>query len=156
MLRRSKIDDDDLGDHPRLLVVNDDEAGCELVARILESRGFLATRVHAHNDALLALNKASEPVKGVVIDFTSGGASSSLKLLDSIRHGGEAKRDIPVVILAASANSQLFAFQSGADAFIVRPVHADDLIGEIRTVLGRSSDEREAVREAYLNETQNA
>lgn len=156
MLRRSKIDDGDLGEHPRLLVVNDDEAGCELVARILESRGLLATRVHAHNDALLALNKASEPVKGVVVDFTSGGASSSLKLLDSIRHGGEAKRDIPVIILAASANNRLFAFQSGADAFVVRPVHADDLVGEILQVLQRSADEREAVREASMNETQSA
>jgi DNA-binding response OmpR family regulator len=156
VLRRSKIDDDGLGDHPRLLVVNDDEAGCELVARILESRGFLATRVHAHNDALLALNKASEPVKGVLVDFTSGGASSSLKLLDSIRHGGEAKRDIPVIILAASANNRLFAFQSGVDAFVVRPVHADDLVAEIREVLKRSADEREAVREASLNETQSA
>lgn len=156
MLRRSKVDDDDLGEHPRLLVVNDDEAGCELVARIFESRGFLATRIHSHNDALLALNKASEPVKGVVVDFTSGGASSSLKLLDSIRHGGEAKRDIPVIILAASANNRLFAFQSGADAFVVRPVHADELVTEVREVLTRSADEREAVREAYLNETQTA
>lgn len=156
MLRRSKADDDALGDNPRLLVVNDDEAGCELVARIFESRGFLVTRVHSHNDAVQALNKASEPVRGVVVDFTSGGASSSLKLLDSIRHGGEAKRDIPVIILAASANNRLFAFQSGADAFVVRPVHADDLVGEVREVLTRSDDEREAVRQASMDETQSA
>lgn len=156
MLRRSKIDDHDLGDNPRVLVVNDDEGGCEVVSRILERAGMAVSRVHSHTDAMQSLNKGGEPTKGVIVDFTSGGASSSLKLLDSIRHAGEAKRDIPVIILAASANNRLFAFQSGADAFIVRPVHADDLVGEIFEVLRRSPDEREAVRQSFLDESQPA
>lgn len=154
MLRRSKVDDDENG--PRILVANDDEAGCELVARILEANGFSAVRSHAHNDALLALNKASQPVRGVIIDFTSGATSSNLKLLDSIRHGDEANRECGVLVLAASSTNRLFAFQSGADAFMVRPFHANEMVAQLRDLLARSEDERISYRNTQLREAQSA
>jgi len=151
LLRRSRTDHggDDLAG-ARLLVVNDDEGGCELVARILESAGFVATRLHSHADAVLALNKPDQNVDGVIIDFTGGGASSSLKLLDSVRHGVESNREIPTLILATSPNNRIFAFQTGADAFMVRPFHADDLVTEVRRALALSADDREAHRQKML------
>ena len=154
MLRRSKADKKQ-GPH-HLLVVNDDEAGCEIVSRILESKGFTATRAHEHAEALLALGRDGGSFHGVVLDFTSGGTSTSLKLLDSIRHGDEAHRNLPVVILSASANNRLFAYQSGVDAFLVRPFHADELEHELRAVLARSDEEREAHREHELESARSA
>lgn len=158
MLRRSRIDDhgEDGAAGARLLIVNDDEGGCELVARILEGAGFETTRIHSHADAVLALNKPGQDIDAVVIDFTSGGASSSLKLLDSVRHGVERNRDIPALILANSANNRLFAYQTGADAFLVRPFHANDLIAEVRVALGRSVEARDKHRELMLHDEQSA
>ena len=154
MLRRSKSDG---GSGPaRILVVNDDEGGCELVARILEARGATAQRVHTHADAVVALNRTEDPVTLAVLDFTSGGTASSLKLLDSIRHGIEGSRDVPVVMLAASPNNRMFAYQSGTDAFLVRPLHADELGAAIEEVLARSPEEREAYRTTQVDEARTA
>ena len=153
MLRRSKTDGATGG--PRLLVVNEDEAGCELVSRVLESHGAEVTRIHSHTEAVQLLNRGGD-VDGVLIDFTSGGASANLKLLDSIRHASEGKRDIPVVILATSASNRLFAYQQGADSFIVRPVHANDLAAEAFSVAQRSPEERQAARAAALKAAQSA
>lgn len=137
-------------------MVNDDRGGCELVARICEANGFEVRRAHEHGEALLSITRDGVTVDGIVLDFTSGGTSTSLKLLDSIRHGDEAARKVPVVILSASANNRLFAYQSGADAFLVRPFHADDLVAEVRAVLARGDDEREAHREAQLEAARSA
>ena len=154
MLRRSKSDGG--GGPARILVVNDDEGGCELVARILEARGATVQRVHSHADAVVALNRSEEPVALTVLDFSSGGTASSLKLLDSIRHGIEGSRAVPVVMLAASANNRMFAYQSGADAFLVRPLHANELADAVEQVLQRSPEEREAYRAAQVAEARSA
>jgi two-component system response regulator MprA len=137
-------------------VVNDDSGGCELVARIFEANGLEARRIHEHGEALLALSKEAGSLDAVILDFTSGGTSTSLKLLDSIRHGDEASRTLPVLILSASANNRLFAYQSGVDAFLVRPFHADELVAAVRAVLARSVEEREAYREAQLEDARSA
>lgn len=147
-------------DGARLLVVNDDEDGCELVARLLERAGWRVERVHAHADAVRAVNHPGpDPdaaVDGVVVDFSSGGTSSNLKLLDSVRHGEPDSRHLPVVILAGSQQSSSFAYQSGADAYLVRPLHADELVEGVRSVLERSPDDREAHRRAQLDATQSS
>lgn len=155
MLRRSKSDGG-AGGPARILVVNDDEGGCELVARILEARGAKAVRIHDHASAVATLNRKDEPVSLVVLDFTSGGTASSLKLLDSIRHGIEGSRDVPVVMLAASDTNRMFAYQSGTDAFLIRPLHANDLSQTVEEVLARSAEEREAYRNAQVAEARTA
>jgi len=136
-----------------LLVVNDDQAGCELIARILESAGWPAERIYDHNTALATLRSAEPPVTGVVLDFASG-FSSSLKLLDTLRHGESAFTQLPVIMLATSDNNKMYAYQSGADAFMVRPFHMNDLIEEITAMLARSAEERDAHRRAEFKAAQ--
>ena len=47
-----------------------------------------------------------------------------------------------VVLCAASPKNRAFSFQSGADAFLVRPFHIDELTEQIADVLGRAHEER--------------
>lgn len=152
MLRRSKNEG---GAGTDVLVVNDDADGCELVARIIEADGKVVARAHSHNDATQVLRQQPD-LRAVIIDFTSGATASNLKLLDSIRHGDEANRETGVVVLAASATNRMFAFQSGADAFMVRPFHANELLAELGAVLGRSQEERARYRAQQLREAQSA
>jgi len=124
----------------RLLVVDDDPAGRELIARILESAGWQADRCPSEAEALVQLDTAEPPYKAVVIDFTSG-TTSSVQLLGAIRNR-DSSADIPVALLTTSTDGQVFAWQSGVDGFLVRPFHADDLINEVYAMLSRTAAER--------------
>lgn len=133
----------------RILVVDDNADACELVARVIESAGWHATRSYGHDDALAKLDESDPQYKAVVVDFQSGGTGASLELLDAVRRSKDLK-DVPVLLLTRSETNRMFAWESGADAFLVRPFHADDLINEVYAVLTRSVDERAAWREEQL------
>lgn len=79
----------------RLLVVDDDadRAGADL--RILEQATYTVERCADHTAAVQAVKQADPPFSGVVVDFQSGGTSSSLKLLDAIRHIDDKARARP-------------------------------------------------------------
>lgn len=147
MLRRGK---NEATGPTRVLVVNDDPDACELIARIVESAGWTATRVYSHDDAVAALPNADPAFKAVLVDFNEGGTTASLKLLDAVRRMPSFEQ-LPVLVLTRNDANRLFAWQSGVDGFLVRPFHADDLINEVYAVLTRTPDEREAFRSAQLS-----
>jgi DNA-binding response OmpR family regulator len=79
----------------------------------------------------------------VVLDMTTGGVGSSLKILDQIRTSDDRRISTARVVLCASSpKNRSFSFQSGADAFVVRPFHLDDLIDHVTDVIDRPHDER--------------
>jgi two-component system alkaline phosphatase synthesis response regulator PhoP len=133
----------------RVLVVDDNQDACELIARVVESAGWTATRCYSQDDALDKLDNGDPPFKAVIADFQSGGTGASLELLDSVRRSKDFK-DVPVLLVTHNETNRMYAWESGADAFLVRPFHADDLINEVYAVLTRSTDERDAWRETQL------
>ena len=151
MLKRSKTDDEidaAAAGTGTVLVVNDDRDACELIARLLESAGFSARRLHDLDSSSRALSEG--PYQAIVIDSLSCGVTAAFKLLDEIRGGAPDVRHVAVVILAATDTNRLFAYQSGADGFAVRPIHASELIDVVRSVLARDPDERVEYRRAQL------
>lgn len=151
MLKRSKTDDEiDLAaaGTGTVLVVNDDRDACELIARLLEAAGFSARRLHDLDSAPDALEDG--PYQAIIIDSLSCGVTAAFTLLDEIRGGGPEVRNVAVVILAATDTNRLFAYQSGADGFAVRPIHASELLDTVRGVLARDPDERIEYRRAQL------
>ncbi len=78
-----------------------------------------------------------------MLDFDSGGIGTSLKVLDTIRsHDDPRVSTARVVLCAASPKNRTFSFQSGADSFLVRPFHLDELVGQIADVLARAHEDR--------------
>ena len=148
MLKRSPLDDDfDDGPVGTILVFNHDADAAELVGRLVEHAGFGALRFG--DPAGLVGQLAEGGVAAVIIDALGTGISAAFELLDAIRND-QAGRDTAVIILAATATNRLYAYQSGVDAFVVRPFHADELIDAVRTTVGRSVDERERHRREQL------
>jgi DNA-binding response OmpR family regulator len=89
----------------------------------------------------------------VVLDMSSGGVGSSLKILDQIRtHDDRRINTARVVLCAPSPKNRAFSFQSGADAFVVRPFHINDLVAHIVDVIDRPQDERARHRRDQLAE----
>ena len=86
----------------------------------------------------------------VALLATAIGITAAFRVLDDIRKSSPDVRNIAVIILAATDTNRLFAFQSGVDGYVVRPVHADELLDVVRLVLTRTSDERVEFRRAQL------
>jgi DNA-binding response OmpR family regulator len=126
---------------PTVLVVNDDPAACEMLERMIDATGYHAVGATSPDEATSRI--ADELPRCIVLDLDAGGIGTSLKLLDLIRSHPDLKVSTArVVLCAANPKNRSFSFQSGADAFLVRPFHLDELTEQIADVLARAHDER--------------
>ena len=133
-----------------ILVVNDDEDACELLCRILLNAGHSVQRAHNSEQALGQLRVGR--IDCVVLDLATGGIGQNLKLLDTIRSSvTNSVSGVRVVLVAQQTSNRMFSWQAGIDAFIVRPFHANELLGQIAEVLVRSNDERARHRRRELD-----
>jgi DNA-binding response OmpR family regulator len=153
LLKRSKSDDaidQEAADATAgsVLVLNEDRDACELVARLVESAGWPALRAFDLDGVMTGLTQGE--VAGVVIDSLGTGISAAFRVLEEIRGSAPGVAGTAVIILAATETNRLFAFQSEADGFVVRPFHSDELLETVRAVLVRSPDERLRYRKAQL------
>ena len=124
-----------------VLMVNDDPAACEMLVRMVGSRGYRAIGATSPDEATGRI--ATELPRCIVLDLDAGGIGTSLKVLDTIRsHNDLRVSTARVVLCAASPRNRTFSFQSGADAFLVRPFHLDELTEQIADVLARAHEDR--------------
>jgi CheY-like chemotaxis protein len=132
------------------LVVNDEEGAIELLARLLDRAGYVVDRATTHDDALDRLAEGRPDC--VVLDLATGGIGQNLKLLDTIRsHVDDKVAGSRVVLIAHQSSNQLFSWQAGIDAFLLRPFHADELLRDVADVLGRPDEERARHRRRQLD-----
>jgi DNA-binding response OmpR family regulator len=126
---------------PSVLIVNDDRDACEMVVRFLGHAGFATVGAHSDLEAMAAIY--GKLPRCIVLDMTTGGVGSSLKILDQVRSADDRRVSTARVVLCASSpKNRSFSFQSGADAFLVRPFHVQDLIDHVTDVLARPQEER--------------
>ncbi len=126
---------------PAVLVVNDEAGARELLVRFLGQAGFYTDGASSDTKAMFQMTQHLP--RCVVLDMQAGGVGSSLKILDQIRtHQDRRINTARVVLCAPSPKNRTFSFQSGADAFVVRPFHLRDLITEISGVIDRPQDDR--------------
>jgi DNA-binding response OmpR family regulator len=152
--RATKTEQPSKGDFPpgpkQILVVNDDEDACELLCRLLVTAGHRVSRAHNGEQALGQLSIGR--VDCVVLDLATGGIGQNLKLLDTIRSAmSNSVSDVRVVLIAQQTSNRMFSWQAGIDAFLVRPFHANELVGQISEVLTRPNDERARHRRRELD-----
>ena len=134
---------------PGILLVNDDPDVCEMLVRFLGLAGFDAFGARSDLEAMALIH--SRLPRGVVLDMSTGGIGSNLRLLDQIRSNEDQRiRTARVVLCATSAKNRPFSFQSGADSFLVRPFHINELVFQLRDVLARPHDQRSKHRRAEL------
>ena len=126
---------------PTVLVVNDDPSACEMLERMIASKGYNAIGATSPDEALW--RAVEELPRCIVLDLDGAGIGTSLKLLDVIRSHEDLRVSAArVVLCAANPKNRSFSFQSGADSFLVRPFHIDELIAQITDVLGRAHEDR--------------
>jgi CheY-like chemotaxis protein len=134
-----------------VLVVHEDPAGCEVLARVI-GRGT-GLPVHRANDSVEMTAALGQQPGCVVLDVTAGGVGGNLKLLDAVRnHADEVTAGACVVVIAASSSNEMFSWQAGIDAFLKRPFHADELVATVQEAMARPDEQRAAHRREMIEQ----
>jgi CheY-like chemotaxis protein/anti-sigma regulatory factor (Ser/Thr protein kinase) len=134
----------------RVLVVDDDEADRQLVARILADVGFEVQQEASVADALRAVN-GERPPNLIATDLAMAGLSG----LDLARQVREmpGRGELPIIAISASASefSRDRALAAGCSEFVAKPLRADELLGAVGRLLSLTWRTVE-VRAAELSE----
>jgi two-component system, OmpR family, response regulator PhoP len=119
----------------RLLVIEDETALLEQVCTRLEEEGFT---VDSSTDGEEGLYLASEyPVDLAIVDLGLPGMPG----LEVIRHLREAGKKLPILILTARGKweEKVTGLEAGADDYLVKPFHMEELLARIRALLRRAA-----------------
>ncbi len=119
----------------RALIVEDDRAIAEFVARGLREAGFAADQAADGESGLeLAL---SEPYDVAIVDLMLP-RRDGLSLIDELRRRG---RTTPVLILSArrSVDDRVRGLQSGGDDYLTKPFAFAELLARVQALVRRAT-----------------
>jgi len=112
------------GGQSRLLLVDDDEILCSVLARALQRKGFRVTVAHDHQAALAAAAEYSPEFAIVDLKFPDGSGLSLVKELMGLH------KHLRVVVLTgfASIATAIEAVKLGARYYLTKPANVDDIV----------------------------
>jgi DNA-binding response OmpR family regulator len=117
----------------RLLIVEDEAALAELLRGVLERAGFAVDLASGLVEAECFLRVATYDSLILDLGLADG---DGLTLLRTLRRGGNS---VPVLILTArdAPESKVTGLDSGADDYVVKPFHMNELVSRLRALLRR-------------------
>lgn len=120
----------------RLLLVEDDELLAESLKKTLEHQGFAVD--HADNGVDAEFMGDAEPYDVVVLDLGLP-QRPGLEVLANWRNKG---RRMPVIILTGrdAWHERVDGFKAGADDYLGKPFHVEELVARILALVRRSHD----------------
>lgn len=129
----------------KILLVDDDQELCELLARYLQREGIETDQVHTGTEGLE--QGLAEPYDAMVLDIMLPGMSG-LEVLTELRK----KSDLPVVMLTAKGDEmdRIVGLEVGADDYLPKPCNPRELIARLRAVLRRAQPENNAVEDDVI------
>ncbi len=121
----------------RILVIDDEEAICEILQLNLVAEGY---DVDVANSAEEALKLDLTSYSLMLVDIMMG-EMSGYKFLQKIR-SEEATRSIPVILCSAkdTTDDTITGLNLGADDYIAKPFLAREVIARVKSLLRRSND----------------
>jgi len=116
----------------RVLLIDDDEEMCVMLAEYLRSEGFAVETVHNGEDGLKRALSGEHSV--IVLDVMIPGING-IEVLRRLR--GES--DVRVLMLTARGEEvdRVVGFEVGADDYVPKPFSPRELLGRIRAILRR-------------------
>lgn len=118
----------------RLLLIDDDQELCELLASWLGQEGFDVRAAHDGNAARTALE--AERPDAVILDVMLPGGSG----LDLLRQLRQQHAELPVLMLSARGEplDRILGLELGADDYLAKPCDPRELTARLRAILRRS------------------
>lgn len=130
----------------KLLIIDDDEALCQLLADYLTHEGYEVAAVHSAEAALARL-EGDEAWDLLILDIQMPGASG-LELLQQLRP----RITTPVIMLTGRGDEidRILGLEMGADDYLGKPCNPRELLARIRAVLRRAPSDPVAPEQAQL------
>ncbi len=119
----------------RLLVVDDNELNCELLRDLLTEEGFLVSVAMGGEEALRKMR--SEHPDLVLLDMMMPFISGE-DVIKEMQADAQLE-DIPVILVTARASEddRLFGLSLGADDYLAKPIHHEELLFRVKNLLHR-------------------
>lgn len=120
-------------ENPRILVVDDDPALCELLSEYLGASGFVVT-VAADGRAMRRAIATAMP-DAVILDLMLPG-EDGLSLARSLR----SQSNVPILMLSARGEEidRVVGLEVGADDYLAKPFSPRELLARLRALLRRA------------------
>jgi DNA-binding response OmpR family regulator len=136
----------------RLLVVDDLPEAARLLGRILRQAGYEVAELTDPDAVVGTLLDEQRPIGAVVASLTTAGTPGGLKLLDALRSHTDGRiSGLLVLLISDHPRQQIFSFQAGADAILMRPYRASDLTAELAAMLARPESDRARFRAVEID-----
>ena len=125
----------------KVLVIEDEKKIASLVRKGLEAQGFVV-EVSPHGDEGFAL-ATSRPYDVAILDIMLPG-KDGLSILRNLR---DRKIALPVILLTARSelNERLEGLNLGADDYLTKPFHIEELIARIHAVTRRAAGTSQSI-----------
>jgi two-component system response regulator CpxR len=123
----------------KILLVDDDQELCELLARYLQHEGIEVDQVHTGPAGLQ--QGLAQPYDAMILDIMLPGMSG-LEVLTELRKTSQ----LPVVMLTAKGDEmdRIVGLEIGADDYLPKPCNPRELIARLRAVLRRTKADIQA------------
>ena len=130
----------------RILMADDDEEFCTLMADYLADQGFAVDVVH---DGAAAVRRAGEGYAALLLDVMMP-VKDGFQALREIR----AQNNLPILMLTARGEDvdRIVGLEMGADDYLRKPANPRELVARLRAILRRSQP-TEVSRDADLELT---
>jgi DNA-binding response OmpR family regulator len=125
----------------KVLIIEDEKKIASFVRKGLEAHGFVV-EVSPHGDEGYALT-ASRPYDVLILDIMLPGRDG-LSILRNLR---ERKIALPVILLTARSelNERVEGLNLGADDYLTKPFHMEELIARIHAVTRRAAGASQSI-----------
>jgi two-component system OmpR family response regulator/two-component system response regulator QseB len=125
----------------RLLLVEDDTLLAQGLCTALERKGYQLSHCDRGDQAILAIETQHFDLMILDLGLPDGHATQV------IRHLRLNKFNLPIIVLTAwdQLSSKLDALDLGADDYLVKPIHVDELEARIRALMRRRFDRTDDV-----------
>jgi len=121
----------------KILVVDDDQISLKLMEKFLALAGYSVSK--ARNGAQ-ALDMIAREDFSLLITDVAMPRIGGLRLLEEV---GKKRNHIPAIVVTASnadSETQRKSYSVGALRFMVKPVDRDELLGAVKDILGKESE----------------
>lgn len=136
-----------------ILLIEDNADARDALAWLLEHHGYA---VRTADNGATALDEAKRQPPDLVITDLAMPVLSGLDLLQQIREL-PMLADIPVIVVSGhdDVEKRVAGLDLGADDFLAKPVHSDELLARVRRHLARADRQHEATRQSMIDSLTN-
>ena len=125
----------------KVLIIEDEKKIASFIRKGLEAQGFVVEVAH-HGDEGFTL-AATRPYDAAILDIMLPG-KDGLSILRNLR---ERKIPLPVILLTARSelNERLEGLNLGADDYLTKPFHIEELIARLHAVTRRAAGTSQSI-----------